>query len=275
MENNALKTGYRRLDDNYYGGIKRGELTMLYSRPGMGKSAFLSNVFLNMLSQIPQIKCMFFAFDEPEKYVFEKMVCMKSGVSYWKYFNGEDCTEKDKQKVKQTEEWLGEKVRAKTSKSRIIDKAHSLTELLLCIAEAKASYGLDVVFIDRLEYLRDYAYEDINHVVFILKELAVRLDIAVLVTAYLPRGKAYLPITSRIKNKYILRTADKIMILNRPEVLATAEELESGHIIKGAVELNIIKNYTGACGFVNLKFDGATMRFYEPDDIPFEEEIDY
>ena len=103
-----------------------------------------------------------------------------------------------------------------------------------------------------------------------MKELAVRLDISVLVTAYLPRGKAYLPITSRIKNKYILRTADKIMILNRPEVLATVEEMESGHIIKGAAELNIIKNYTGACGFVSLKFDGATMRFYEPDYLPFE-----
>jgi replicative DNA helicase len=265
MENNVLKTGYRRLDDKYYGGIKRGELTMLYSRIGMGKSALLSNVFLNMISQIPQTKCMFFAFDEPEKYVFEKMVCIKSGVSYWKYFNGENCTDKEKQKVRQTEEWLGEKVCAKTSKSRIIDKAHSLAELLICIAEAKASYGLDVVFIDRLEYLRDYAYEDINHVVYILKELAVRLDIAVLATAYLARSKRDFPITCRIKNKYILRTADKIMILNRPEVLATAEELESGHIVKGAAELNIIKNYTGACGFISLKFDGSTMRFYEPE----------
>lgn len=265
MKNNVLKTGYRKLDDKYYGGIKRGELTMLYARTGMGKSAFLSNVFLNMISQTPQIKCMLFTFDEPKMYVFEKMVCIKSRVSHWKYFNGEDCTEKDKQKVKQTEEWLGEKICAKTSKSSIIEKISSLAELLLCIAEAKASYGLDVVFIDRLEYLRDYAYEDINHVVYILKELAVRLDVAVLATAYLARSKRDFPITCRIKNKYILRTADKIMILNRPEVLATAEDLESGHIVKGAAELNIIKNYTGACGFISLRFDGATMRFYEPE----------
>lgn len=275
MEQNILKTGYRRLDDNYYGGIKRGELTMLYSRPGMGKSALLSNVFLNMISQIPQTKCMFFAFDEPEKYVFEKMVCIKSGVSYWKYFNGENCTDKEKQKVRQTEEWLSEKLRTKNSKSRIIDKAHSLAELLICIAEAKASYGLDAVFIDRLEYLRDYAYEDINHVVYILKELAVRLDIAVLATVCLARSKRDFPVTRRIKNKYILRIADKIIILNRPEALATAEELASGYIVRGAAELQIIKNYTGACGFVSLKFDGTTMRFYEPENLPPEEEIDY
>ena len=56
MKNNVLKTGYRKLNDKYYGGIKRGELTILYARPGMGKSAFLSNVFLNMISQTPQIK---------------------------------------------------------------------------------------------------------------------------------------------------------------------------------------------------------------------------
>ena len=265
MENNALKTGYRKFDDPYYGGIKRGELTMLYSRPGMGKSVLASNVFLNMISQTPEIKSMFFTFDEPKKYVFEKMVCMKSRVSHWKYFYGEDCTDKEKQKVKKTEEWLGEKVCAKTSKSSIIDKAHSLAELLICIAEAKALYGLDAVFIDRLEYLRDYAYEDINHVVYILKELATRLDIAVLAMAGLARSRRDFPIIRRIKNKYILRTADKIMILNRPEALATVEEMESGRIVKGMAELNIIKNYTGACGIVPLKFDGSTMRFYEPE----------
>ena len=48
MENNVLKTGYRRLDDKYYGGIKRGELTMLYSRPGMGKSAFAFPILLRL-----------------------------------------------------------------------------------------------------------------------------------------------------------------------------------------------------------------------------------
>ena len=250
MGNNVLKTGYRRLDDKEYGGIKRGELTMLYSRHGMGKSAFLSNVFLNMVSQIPQMKCMFFVFEEPEKYAYEKMVCIKSGVPYWKYFNGEYFSEKEKRKIKQTEDWLGEKIHVKTSTSRIIDKAHSLAELLIFVAEAKASYGLDAVFIDNLYYLKDFANEEINHVVYNLKELAVRLDIAVLATACLMSKKMDFPPTRRIKNKFILRTADKVIILNRSEELAT--------------DLHIIKNYTGDYGIVSLRFDSETMRFYDP-----------
>jgi hypothetical protein len=172
------------------------------------------------------------------------------------------------------EKWLEEKFQSKTAISYIIDKVQSLAELLLCVAEAKVSCGLDAVFVDNLEYLRDYAAEDVNHVIFILKELAVRLDIAVVVSAYSPRRTGF-PIRSRIKNKYVLRTADKIAILNRPEVFATAEELASGYIVRGAAELQIIKNYTGACGFVSLKFDGTTMRFYEPENLPPEEEIDY
>lgn len=263
MENNVLKTGYRKLDDRHYGGIKRGELTMVYARPGMGKTTFLSSIFLNMISQIPQTKCLFFSFDEPEEYVFEKMVCIKGGVAPWMYYD-RGCTEKEKMKIAKVEEWLKGKLQVKNQKSRIIERVSSFSELLLCVAE-KMTDGLDVVFIDGLSYLREYTYEDIHHVVYILNELAVRLNIAVLITELLPNDKPYRPIVRQIKDKYIWRTVDKIIVLNRPEAFATAEELESGHIVKGAVELNIIKNHTGYCGFVSLRFDSSTMRFYEPE----------
>ena len=216
------------------------------------------------------MKCIFFVFDEPESYVFKKMACAKSRVSLWQYFNEKSCTDKDMRKVRQAEEWLEEKLHAKTAKSRIVDKVDSLAKLLLFVAEAKASYGLDAIFIDNVYYLKNFANEDIHHVIYILKELAVRLDIAILITAHLIRGNKNSPITHQIKNKFILRTADKIMILNRPEAIATAKDIENGHVIKGAVELNIIKNYTGACGFIDLKFDGSTLRFYEPEKHDFE-----
>ena len=67
------------------------------------------------------------------------------------------------------------------------------------------------------------------------------------------------------------------MLLHRPEVLATVEELESGYIVKGVADLTIIKNYTGACGLVPLKFDGSTMRFFEPENDydEWEEQLPY
>ena len=272
MENNVLKTGYRCLDEKYYGGIKKGELTLLYARPGMGASAFLSNVFINIISQISQTKCLFFTFDEPEKYIFEKMVCLKGRVSHWQYYSGEYYTKKDKDTASKTEKWLSEKLHAKTSQSRIVDKAHSLADLLLYVAEATASHGLDAIFIDNVYYLKEFANEDINHVVYILKETARRLNVAVFATAHILCRSKEFPATRRIKNKYILRTADKIMILDRPETLATAEELESGQVIKGAAEIHIIKNYTGECGFESLRYDGGTMRFFEPEHDYYEDE---
>ncbi len=269
MEKKILKTGLTRLDTREYGGIQKGELTMLYARVGEGRTAFLCNVFLNMIAGQ---KCLFFVFEEPERRLFERMACIKSGRSYWQHFYGNDFEEGEKQDFAEAEEWLEGKLCSESSNSRIIDKAHSLADVLLYVAEAKATKGLDAVFIDGLRHLKVYAEEETRYVVRMLKEIAVRLDIAVFATNFLPRCKAKVPTVKDVKNKFVVQTADKIMILEKPLRLTPYEELTDGEeAMERTANLYIVKNYTGLQGCIPLSFEKTAMRFSDYD----EDEIDW
>ena len=56
------------------------------------------------------------------------------------------------------------------------------------------------------------------------------------------------------------------MFINRPEATATAEEMESGKIVKGAAELIIAKHRNGSQGRVQLKFIGESTKFVDVDE---------
>jgi replicative DNA helicase len=62
------------------------------------------------------------------------------------------------------------------------------------------------------------------------------------------------------------------MFINRPEVIATQEELASGKIVKGAAELIIAKHRGGEQGRVALKFIGECTKFVDVDDQNREDE---
>ena len=56
------------------------------------------------------------------------------------------------------------------------------------------------------------------------------------------------------------------MFINRPEATATAEEMASGKIVKGAAELIIAKHRNGSQGRVQLKFIGESTKFVDVDE---------
>jgi replicative DNA helicase len=63
----------------------------------------------------------------------------------------------------------------------------------------------------------------------------------------------------------IEQDADIVMFINRPEATATAEELASGKIVKGAAELIIAKHRNGSQGRIQLKFIGESTKFVDED----------
>lgn len=269
MEQERLKTGFRELDGRWIGGIKRRELVVIYSSV-VTQTAFLSQMLINMIFNVPPIKCIYFTFGEGRDSIYNKMTCIKSGVAYDTYFECESRSEKEGIKIKEARQWLNEKLCAPISKVHIIDNAYTLAEIFLCVAEAKASFGLDVVFIDGLCFLKDYANEDIRYALSILKDLSVRLDIAVIVGDYF-RFDEDLPAIRQIKNKYVFRKADKVVLSIRPEVYATSKQLLNEEVPKGVVDFHVLKNQTGERSSFSLKFDVGTLRFYNPRDIDLDE----
>lgn len=264
MQQGILKTGFKELDVRWDGGIKRGELVVAYSSV-LEKRAFLSQMLINMLSFYNPLKCLYFTFGESKAILYKQLVSIKSGVGYWYYCNRENRHEKEAMKIEQTQQWLNKKLYTEQAKPLVIDNAYTLAEILLCVAEQKASLGLDVIFIDGLCFLKDYANEDIRYALSILKDLSARLDIAVIVGDCLRYDKNRSPI-EQIQNKYVFLVADKVMLAVCPEIYATAKQIENGEVVKGWVDFRILKNQTGERGFFSLKFDVGTMRFYNPCD---------
>ena len=162
MKKEILKTGFKELDGRWIGGIKRGELVVIYSSV-CAQTAFLSQTLVNMISYVPPVKCIYFTFGDNRESIYNKITCIKSGVAYDSYFECERHSENNVKKIKETRQWLNEKLCAPTSNARIIDSAYTLAEIFLCVAEAKASFGLDVIFIDGLCFLKNYANEDIRY----------------------------------------------------------------------------------------------------------------
>lgn len=75
MEQERLKTGFRELDGRWIGGIKRRELVVIYSSV-VTQTAFLSQMLINMISNVPPIKCIYFTFGEGRDSIYNKMTCI-------------------------------------------------------------------------------------------------------------------------------------------------------------------------------------------------------
>ena len=92
--------------------------------------------------------------------------------------------------------------------------------------------------------------------------MAKELNVPVIALSQLRRIQSKEPQISDLRESgAIEQDADIVMFINRPEATATAEEMESGKIVKGAAELIIAKHRNGSQGRVQLKFIGESTKF--------------
>jgi len=99
-----------------------------------------------------------------------------------------------------------------------------------------------------------------------LKIMAKELNVPVIALSQLRRIQTKEPQLSDLRESgAIEQDADIVMFINRPDALATKEELASGKIVKGAAELIIAKHRNGAPGRVQLRFIGESTKFVDVD----------
>lgn len=100
-----------------------------------------------------------------------------------------------------------------------------------------------------------------------LKIMAKELNVPVIALSQLRRIQSKEPQLSDLRESgAIEQDADIVMFINRPEATATAEEMASGKIVKGAAELIIAKHRNGSQGRVQLKFIGESTKFVDVDE---------
>jgi replicative DNA helicase len=276
----GLSTGFSDVDRKI-AGLQPSELTVLGSRPGIGKTALATNIAYNVAkssrseareSTVGGGVVGFFSLEMSSEQIATRVISQQSGIPISVIRRGA-ITEKD-----------FEAIRDKSIEFQMlplfIDEttALSIEQLAARAHRLKSEKGLDLLIIDNLELLRVAARTNFGETKYSslqitreLKKLAKDLEIPVLVLAQLPskidKRQDKRPRLEEFNDKgAIEQDADVIIFLHRDDFYLLKDEpwpgsyeysdwmrqVDAAH---GKAELIIVKQRNGATGTVELSFD--------------------
>ena len=261
-----LPTGIRDLDV-MTGGLKGSEMVVLAARPSMGKTALMSSIlqFAGIDSNIP---CAIFALDMSASQFAQRMLSSVSGVNAHKIRTG-FMSGDDKARVSET-------ARDIADAPLYIEESSmpSVYDVRTRVKRLKRDHGIKLVVVDYLQ--RVHGSRDplgVSRIMRELKNMAVELDIVVVVLSQLPRSveenEGHRPMLYDLE-KYgeIAGYADQVWFLYREEYYDPTDSN------RRQAELIVSKNRTGPVGVISLKFESEYIRFKAleiPDFAEFEE----
>ncbi len=264
----GVETGFSQLD-RMTNGLQKSDLIVLAARPGMGKTSLAMNIVENASMRKGKV-CAVFSLEMPRVQIVQRLLCAYAGVSMEKALAGK-LNQKDWKNLVLASDKL------QTSKVFIDDNSRTTPqEILSKCRRLRASEGaLDLIMIDYIQLMggeTKYAntenrQQEIASITRDLKIMAKELDVPVIALSQLRRIQTKEPQLSDLRESgAIEQDADIVMFINRPEATATAEEIASGKIVKGAAELIIAKHRNGSPGRVQLRFIGESTKFVDVED---------
>ncbi len=271
-DENAFKgipTGFKRLD-KMTNGLQPAALIVLAARPGMGKTSLAMNLVENASLRAGKT-CAVFSLEMPRREIVQRLICSYANVSMGKALSGQ-LTAKEWKKLM----LAGDKLK----KSNIyIDDSSRVTPaeiLSKCRRLKTTAGGVDLIMIDYIQLMSsgdskmagaENRQQEIASITRDLKIMAKELEVPVIALSQLRRIQSKEPQLSDLRESgAIEQDADIVMFINRPEAIATKEEIESGKIVKGAAELILAKHRSGEQGRVSLKFIGECTKFVDVDE---------
>ena len=272
----GIPTGYKRLDE-MTNGLQAGALIVLAARPGMGKTSLAMNLVENASLRAGKT-CAVFSLEMPRSEIVQRLICSYANVSMKNALSGK-LSAKEWKKLMLAGDQL--------KKSNIyIDDSSRVTPaeiLSKCRRLKTTAGGVDLIMIDYIQLMSggdsklagsDNRTQEVASITRDLKIMAKELGVPVIALSQLRRIQSKEPTLSDLRESgAIEQDADIVMFINRPEAIATAEELASGKIVKGAAELILAKHRAGEQGRVSLKFIGEYTKFVDVheqnrDDVP-------
>ena len=146
----------------------------------------------------------------------------------------------------------------------LFDDMVDFEELLMIVAEYKIKYDIDAVFIDNaVDFFNDSYYSE-KEITIKLKKLAEKLNVAILIAdgqkCTYKRQSCYID----LRHKSLIKYADKIITINRPDRTATEKEIIDGLVEKNVAEIMIDKDMDEYYSpWIKLKFDSNNFTFNE------------
>ena len=265
----GLQTGFKRLDKMTHG-LQPGALIVLAARPGMGKTSLAMNLVEHASLRCGKTSAVF-SLEMPRTEIVQRLICSYANVSMQRALDGELSAKEWKKLM-----LAGDQIK----KSNIfIDDSSRVTpaEILSKCRRLKTKVGgVDLVMIDYIQLMSsgdskmagaENRQQEIASITRDLKIMAKELGVPVIALSQLRRIQSKEPQLSDLRESgAIEQDADIVMFISRPEAIATAEELASGSIVKGAAELILAKHRGGEQGRISLKFIGECTKFVNVDD---------
>jgi replicative DNA helicase len=259
----GIATGFTELD-RMTGGLQNSEVTVVASRPSMGKTALLTNIIEYVAVDL-KLPVALFSLEMSQEQLTQRLLASRARVNLQKIRDGL-LADRDYPALSAAGSKFGE------SKLLIDDSAGlSILELKARARRLKAQHDVKLIAVDYLQLLhsssrrgQDNRQIEISEVSSGLKALAKELKIPVVVAAQLNRqpegrfrGKPRL--SDLRESGSIEQDADVVALLCRPEVYE--DDDYTRHEMAGEAELSIAKQRNGPIGEVYLTFLKEFTRF--------------
>ncbi|MFN2395226.1 MAG: replicative DNA helicase [Bacteroidales bacterium] len=216
---NGLSSGFRDIDQ-VISGFKKGQLTTIAVKPGMGKTALMLSIANNVAIKNNHSVAIF----SPERSstkITNRLIESETGMSLDKLINGKlKASEKDHMFT-----LVSHIARA----NMFLDDTPNLSayELQQKTRQLKNMHNVDLIIIDYLELLstsitdNDNRKEQLSKIVQIIKDIAKELNIPIVLFSQIP-GSYSQSISKRPEMKdlpaYLTELSDVIMLLHRSDL---------------------------------------------------------
>lgn len=221
-----IYTGFESLDKHLK--IYKGDLVVIGGRPAIGKTCLMCSIIEKTLDKQ---KTLFFTMQTNKHKAIERLQLLN---------------------VKENDNFY------------LYDDFVDYEELLLIVAEHKIKYDIDVVFIDNtVDLFNNTCHSEVETTVK-LKRIAEKLNVAIIIADGHKSTNKSCSCYIDLRHKSLIKYADKIITINRPDKTATEKALRDGLVEKGVAEIRIDKDMEEYYSpWINLKFDNKSLTFNE------------
>lgn len=268
----GISTGFRSLD-RLTAGFQPGQVIFLGARPSVGKTAFAGSIALHAAQHSGKAVGIV-SLEMPEEQMGARLASLYSGEEFNTIYRNRHREEKDEVRMAQHLSNMGSLPFYLSTKTNV-----SGTDIRYKTERLKRRIGdqdLGLLVIDYLQLLEGEPgnkngtrENEISKLSRDIKKMAMDLAVPVLLLGQLNRESTKSvdkrPNMSQIRESGALeQDADIVMLLHRPwkSGILTNEAGESNEF---EAEIILEKNRNGQTATIPIEFDGASMRFFEPD----------
>jgi replicative DNA helicase len=254
-------TGFKKLD-NATQGLHAGEMTILASRPSMGKSCIATNIASNLV--FDGKKVLFFSLEMTGEQVFERLLCsiMSASLEEIHFDNSKQEFVEDALKLYSEQDFVIEC----PSRCKVSDIRQKFDQETLIKKP-------DVVIIDYLQLMAPQRKEqsrerEVANISWDCLQFAKEYEVPVIIVCQLNRQneerKVKRPMMSDLRESGALeQDAHNVWLLHRDDYYRARENGNKSKL-DGKGVLIIAKNRQGPIGDVDLDFIGEHFLFRDP-----------